>query len=194
MAKEPIPSNFLTDTIRFVLRWGLRLIILLVALLALILAGVFAFEKYDTWKNELVILVALKCGPTSIDKEDYPENRFISLRGTRKSEVISKLVEIRSKSDITEEIYSGWNEKYGFEFDPNDLTTTRDEYFYEKEYDDGKKTKIAINRKSLQRIVTRTKDGVQTEQFFRECKEISVRKYNAELESVKKAFSEGNKI
>ena len=194
MAKEPIPSNFLTDTIRFVLRWGLRLIILLVALFALILAGVFAYQKYDTWKNELVILVALKCGPTNVKPKDWPKSRFISLRGSRKSKVISKSVLMMSKSDITKEIYSGWNEKYGFEFDPNNLTTTRDEYVFEKEYDDGKKTKTAFNRKSLQRIITRTKDGVQTEQSFRECKEISVKDYKAELKSVEKAFSEGNKI
>jgi len=194
MAKEPIPSNFLTDTIRFVLRWGLRLIILLVALFALILGGVFALQKYDTWKNELVILVALKCGPTNADGEDFNQNIFISLRGTRKSEVISKYVSIRAKSDITDEMYSDWNEKLGFEHIPEDLTKIRDEYFYTDTNDDGEKTKISINRKSLQRIYTQSKDDVQTHQSFRECEEISVKKYNSELENVRKAFSEGNKI
>ena len=64
--KEPIPNNFLTDTLRFLLRWGLRLILLVVALTALIGIIVFIFQKYDSWKNESVILVALKCGPTSV--------------------------------------------------------------------------------------------------------------------------------
>ena len=194
MAKEPIPSNFLTDTIRFLLRWGLRLIALLVAIIVLIVSGVGIVDKYDARNKELVILVVLKCGPTKIDTKDYPENRFISLRGTRKSEVISKLVEIRPKSYVMGDSYSGWNESYGFEHKPRDILTTRDKYFYKEILDDGSVNKVSFDRKTLQRIVTRTKDGVQTAQSFRECKEISVRKYNAELESVKKAFSEGNKI
>ena len=97
MAKEPIPNNFLTDTLRFLLRWGLRLILLLVALTALIGIIVFIFQKYDSWKNESVILVALKCGPTNVNPEDFPEFRFISLQGIRKDKVISKLHQIRSK-------------------------------------------------------------------------------------------------
>jgi len=194
MAKEPIPSNFLTDTIRFLLRWGLRLIVLLVAIIVLIGSGVAIVDKYDIWKNELVILVALKCGPTNVDKEDYPENRFISLRGTRKSEVISKLVEIRPKSYVMGDSYSGWNESYGFEHEPEDILTTRDEYFYKETSDDGSVVKVSFHRKTLQRIATQSKDDGQTKQTFRECKEISVKDYKAELESVEKVFSEGNKI
>ena len=194
MAKEPIPNNFLTDTIRFLLRWGLRLILLLVGLTAIIGGVAFILHKYDTWKNESVILVALKCGPTNADDEDYPQNRFISLQGIRKDKVISKLHEIRPKSDILGDDYSGWKETFGFEFAQIDIVTNRDEYFHMDTNDDGEKTKISINRKTLQRIVTRSKDDVQIEQSFRDCEEISVRKYNSELESVKKAFSEGNKI
>lgn len=194
MTKEPIPNNFLTDTIRFLLRWGLRLILLLVALTALIVISALIFQKYDSWKNESVILVALKCGPTNVDAEDFPEFRFISLQGIRKDKVISKLHEIRQKSDILGDDYSDWNESFGFEFAPEDITANRDEYFNEHTNDDGVKTKISINRKTLQRIVTQSKNDVQTDQTFRECKEISVREYEAELESVEKAFSEGNKI
>ena len=194
MAKEPIPSNFLTDTIRFVLRWGLRLILLLVVLTVLIGIIAFILQKYDTWENESVVLVALKCGPTNVDAEDYPEFRFISLQGIRKDKEISKLNEIRQKSDILGDDYSSWKESFGFELVPEDITANRDEYFHMRTNDDGVKTKTSINRKTLQRIFTRSKNDVQTDQTFRECKEISVKDYKAELESVEKAFSEGNKI
>ena len=194
MAKEPIPNNFLTDTIRFLLRWGLRLILLLVVLTALIGIIALILQKYDTWKNESVVLVALKCGPSSVDAGDYPEFRFISLQGIRKDKVISKLHEIRQKSDILGDDYSDWKESFGFEFAPKNISVNRDEYFYTDTFDDGEKTKISINRKTLQRNYTKSKNDVQTYQTFRECKEISVKKYNSELESVKKAFSEGNKI
>lgn len=194
MAKEPIPNNFLTDTLRFLLRWGLRLILLLVALTALIGIIVFIFQKYDNWKNESVVLVALKCGPTNVDAEDFPEFRFISLQGIRKDKVISKLHEIRSKSLISGDDYSDWKESFGFEFAPVNISVNRDEYFYTETYDDGEKTNVSINRKTLRRIYTESKDGVQTSQTFRDCAKISVREYEAELESVKKTFSEGNKI
>ena len=194
MAKEPIPNNFLTDTLRFLLRWGLRLILLLVALTAIIGIIVFIFQKYDSWKNESVILVALKCGPTNVNPEDYPEFRFISLQGIRKDKVISKLHQIIPKSRISRDDYSDWKESLGFEFLPVNLSINRDEYFYTETYDDGEKANFSINRKTLQRIVTRSKDGIQTSQTFRDCAKISVREYEAELESVKKAFSAGNKI
>jgi len=194
MAKEPIPNNFLTDTLRFLLRWGLRLILLLVALTALIGIIVFIFQKYDSWKNESVILVALKCGPTNVDAKDWPEFRFISLQGIRKDKVISKLHEIRQKSDLLGDGYSDWKESFGFELVPQDITANRDEYFNVRTNEDGVKTKTSINRKTLQRIITRSKNDTQTDQTFRNCEKISVREYEAELESVKKAFSEGNKI
>ena len=194
MAKEPIPNNFLIDTIRFLQRWILRFILLLVALAALIGVFVFISDKYDSWNYESVILVALRCGPTNVDAEDYPEFRFIALKGMRKDKVISKLYEIRPKSDILGDNYSDWKESFGFEFAPKDISVNRDEYFHMRTNDDGVKTKTSINRKSLQRILTQSKDDVQTDQTFRECEEISVKKYNSELESVKKVFSEGNKI
>ena len=102
--------------------------------------------------------------------------------------------EIRQKSDILGDDYSSWKESFGFELVPEDITANRDEYFHMRTNDDGVKTKTSINRKTLQRIFTRSKNDVQTDQTFRECKEISVKDYKAELESVEKAFSEGNKI
>ena len=68
--KKPITDNFLKDAFRFLLRWGLRLILLLVALSALIGALAFIANEYDAWKNESVILTALKCGHTNDNSED----------------------------------------------------------------------------------------------------------------------------
>ena len=193
MAKEPIPSNFLTDTIRFLLRWALRLIVLLVAITVLIGSGVAIVDKYDIWKNELVILAALKCGPINSDDLDASPELFISLKGVRKSKIISKSVQMMSKSSVTGDEYSNQSEGLGFEYDPADLLTTRDKYIDETTYNDGSKLRVSFNRKTLRRTYSTTIGDVQ-ETTFRECKEISVKDYKAELKSVEKAFSEGNKI
>ena len=193
MAKEPIPNNFLTDTIRFLLRWALRLIVLLVAITVLIGSGVAIVDKYDTWKNELVILVALKCGAINPDNLDASPEIFISLKGTRKSKTISDYVQMVAKSRATSDEFSGRSEDLGFEYGASEVLTTRDEYVYEFTYENGDKKRVSFNRKTLRRTYSTTIADVQ-ETTFRECKEISVKDYKAELESVKKAFSEGNKI
>ena len=192
--KKPITDNFLKDAFRFLLRWGLRLILLLVALSALIGALAFIANEYDAWKNESVILTALKCGPTNDNSEDYPKNRFISLRGNRQDKVIIKMQEIIPKSHVVEDIFNNWKKSYGFEYDAEKMTMTRDEYFYTETLEDGVKRKTSFNRKTLQRFFTESKDGVQINQTFRDCEEISVKEYNSELQSVEKAFSEGNKF
>tara|TARA_B100000780_G_C20874855_1_gene347980 strand:- start:2 stop:583 length:582 start_codon:yes stop_codon:yes gene_type:complete len=193
MAIEPIPSNFLTDTIRFLLRWGLRLMLLLVAIFFVLIAVGFTYSKYKAWNEGEVILVALKCGPSNSDDPGAAPELFISLKGTRKSKIISKSVQMMSKSSVTGDEYSNQSEGLGFEYDPADLLTTRDKYIDETTYNDGSKLRVSFNRKTLRRTYSTTIGDVQ-ETTFRECKEISVKDYKAELESVEKAFSEGNKI
>ena len=193
MGKAPIPNNFFLDAIKFLYRWGLRLIFLVVALILSFFLVFLIDTKYDSWAYEKVNLISLKCGPIISDTSSAHPELFISLRGTRKDKNISELVTIVPETLVTSEEWRKRSDDQEFEYSPVDLQTQRDEYIYERVFDDGRKLRVSLDRKTLRRSVSTTTGSVK-KTTFRDCAKISVRDYEAELESVKKAFSEGNKI
>ena len=114
MSKKEIPDNLIIDTIRWILRWVIRLGIIGFVLTLLLIGGFFAYDKYKTWNNELIILIAIKCGPNIVDLSKYHQEKIISFRGTRKNKEILKLVELIPKSVIASDNFSDWKESYGF--------------------------------------------------------------------------------
>ena len=193
MSKEKFPENLIIDTIRWILGWVIRLGIISFALILLFIGGFFAYKKYNSWNNELVILVAIKCGPNIVDPSKFNQDKIISFRGTRKNKEILKLVELIPKSVITSDNFSDWKESYGFEWQPKDVKITRDYYITEKELEKGKEI-VSYNRKNLQRDFKKYVGSLLEDESTRQCEEISVDEYNAELESVRELFLEGNKI
>ena len=191
--KQRFPENLIIDTIRWILGWVIRLGIIGFALILLFIGGFFAYKKYNSWNNELVILVAIKCGPNIVDPSKFNQEKIISFRGTRKNKEILKLVELIPKSVITSDNFSDWKESYGFEWQPKDVKITRDYYITEKELENGKEI-VSYNRKNLQREFKKYLGSLLEDESTRQCEEISVDEYNAELESVRELFLEGNKI
>ena len=114
MSKEKFPENLIIDTIRLILRWVIRFGIIGFVLILILIGCFYTYEKYNTWNNELVILVAIKCGPNVVDPSKFNQEKIISFRGTRKNKEISKLVELIPKSVITSDNFSDWKESYRF--------------------------------------------------------------------------------
>ena len=85
MSKEKLPENLIIHTIRWILVWVIRLGIIGFALIFLFIGGFFAYKKYNSWNDELVILVAIKCGPNIVDPSKFNQEKIISFRGTRKN-------------------------------------------------------------------------------------------------------------
>lgn len=193
MSKEPIPNNFFLDAIKFLYRWGLRLIFLVVALILSFFLVFLIDTKYDSWAYEKVNLISLKCGPIISDISSAHPELFISLRGTRKDKNISELVTIVPETLVTSEEWRKRSDDQEFEYSPVDLQTQRDEYIYERVFEDGRKLRVSLDRKTLRRSYSTTTGSVE-KTTVRDCAKISVKDYEAKLESVKKAFSEGNKI
>ena len=193
MSKEKFPENLIIDTIRWILGWVIRLGIIGFALILLIIGGFFAYKKYNSWNNEFIILVAIKCGPNIVDPSKFNQEKIISFRGTRKNKEILKLVELIPKTVITSDNFSDWKESYGFEWQPKDVKITRDYYITEKELENGKEI-VSYNRKNLKRKFKKYVGSLLEDESTRQCEEISVDEYNAELESVRELFLEGNKI
>ena len=193
MSKKEIPDNLIIDTIRWILRWVIRLGIIGFVSILLLIGGFFAYDKYKTWNNELIILISIKCGPNIVDLSKYNQEKIISFRGTRKSKEILKLVELIPKSIIASDNFSDWKESYGFEWQPKDVKITRDYYITEKELENGKEV-ISYNRKNLQREFKKFVGTQLEDQSIRQCEQISVKEYNSELNSVRKLFLKGNKI
>ena len=52
MSKKEIPDNLIIDTIRWILRWVIRLGIIGFVLTLLLIGGFFAYDKYKTWNND----------------------------------------------------------------------------------------------------------------------------------------------
>ena len=193
MSKEKFPENLIIDTIRWILGWVIRLGIIGFALILLFSSGFFAYKKYNSWNNEFIILVAIKCGPNIVDPSKFNQEKIISFRGTRKNKEILKLVELIPKSVITSDNFSDWKESYGFEWQPKDVKITRDFYITEKELENGKEI-VSYNRKNLQREFKKYLGSLLEDESTRQCEEISVDEYNVELESVRELFLAGNKI
>ena len=193
MSKKEIPDNLIIDTIRWILRWVIRLGIIGFVIILLLIGGFFAYDKYKTWNNELIILIAIKCSPNIVDLSKYQQEKIISFRGTRKNKEILKLVELIPKSVIASDNFSDWKESYGFEWQPKDVKITRDYYITEKELENGKEV-ISYNRKNLQREFKKYIGTQLEDQSIRQCEQISVKEYNSEFDSVRKLFLEGNKI
>ena len=175
------------------LLWIIRLVIIGFVLILLLISGFFAYAKYKTWNNELIILIAIKCGPNIVDPSKYHQEKFISFRATRKNKENLKLVELIPKSIITSDNFSDWKESYGFEWQPKDVKITRDFYITEKELENGKEV-ISYNRKNLQREFKKYVGTQLEDQSIRQCEQISVKEYNSEFQSIRKLFLEGNKI
>ena len=193
MSKEKFPENLIIDTIRWILGWVIRLGIIVFALILLFIGGFFAYKKYNSWNNEFIILVAIKCGPNIVDPSKFNQEKIISFRGTRKNKEILKLVELIPKTVITSDNFSDWKESYGFEWQPKDVKITRDYYITEKELENGKEI-VSYNRKNLQRKFKKYVGSLLEDESTRQCEEISVDEYNAEMESGRELFLEGNKI
>ena len=193
MSKAPIPNNFFLDAIKFLYRWGLRLIFLVVALILSFFLVFLIDTKYDSWAYEKVNLISLKCGPIISDTSSAHPELFISLRGTRKDKNISELVTIVPETLVTSEEWRKRSDDQEYEYSLVGLQTQRDEYIYERVFEDGRKLRVSLDRKTLRRSYSTTTGSVE-KTTFRDCAKIPVKDYEAKLESVKKAFSEGNKI
>ena len=193
MSKEDIPKNLIIDTLVLSSRWVLNMGIIAVALIAISLGGFFAYEKYKTWNNELVILVAIKCGPTLVDPSKFGQEKIISFRGTRKNKEILKIIELIPKSVMTSDDFSDWKERYGFEWQAKDVEITRDYYITEKKLENGKEI-VSYNRKNLKREFKKYLGTQLENKSIRQCEEISVKEYNAQLKNIKKLFMQSNKI
>ena len=193
MSKENIPKNRIRDTLRWILRWVLRMGIIAVALIGISRGGFLAYEKYKTWNNELVILVAIKCGPALVNPSKFGQEKIISFRGTRKNKEILKIIELIPKSVMTSDDFSDWKERYGFEWQAKDVEITRDYYITEKKLENGKEI-VSYHRKNLKREFKKYVGTQIQNKSIRQCEEISVKEYNAQLKLIKKLFMQGNKI
>ena len=193
MSKKEIVKNSIIEVLRWIFRSVIRTTLIILSLILLSVSGFYSYEKYNSWNNEMVILVAIKCGPNIVDPTKFKQEKIISFRGTRKNKEILKLVELIPKSVITSDNFSDWKESYGFEWQPKDVKITRDYYITEKELENGKEV-ISYNRKNLQREFKKYIGTQLEDQSIRQCEQISVKEYNSELDSVRKLFLEGNKI
>ena len=193
MSKKEKPKSSIIEILQWIFRSVIRTALIILSLVLLSIFGFYSFEKYNSWNNELVILVAIKCGPNIVDPFKFNQEKIISFRGTRKNKEILKLVELIPKSVITSDNFSDWKESYGFEWQPKDVKITRDYYITEKELENGKEI-VSYNRKNLQREFKKYVGPLLEDVSIRQCEEISVDEYNAELESVRELFLEGNKI
>ena len=193
MSKKEIVKNSIIEVLRWIFRSVIRTTLIILSLILLSVSGFYSYEKYNSWNNEMVILVAIKCGPNIVDPTKFKQEKIISFRGTRKNKEILKLVELIPKSVIKSDNFSDWKESYGFEWQPKDVKITRDYYITEKELENGKEI-VSYNRKNLQREFKKYVGSLLEDKSTRQCEEISVDEYNAELESVKELFLEGNKI
>ena len=193
MSKKEIVKNSIIEVLRWIFRSVIRTTLIILSLILLSVSGFYSYEKYNSWNNEMVILVAIKCGPNIVDPTKFKQEKIISFRGTRKNKEILKLVELIPKSVITSDNFSDWKESYGFEWQPKDVKITRDFYITEKELENGKEI-VSYNRKNLQREFKKYLGSLLEDESTRQCEEISVDEYNAELESIRDLFLEGNKI
>ena len=193
MSKKEIVKNSIIEVLRWIFRSVIRTTLIILSLILLPVSGFYSYEKYNSWNNEMVILVAIKCGPNIVDPTKFKQEKIISFRGTRKNKEILKLVELIPKSVITSDNFSDWKESYGFEWQPKDVKITRDFYITEKELENGKEI-VSYNRKNLQREFKKYVGPLLEDESTRQCEEISVDEYNAELESIRDLFLEGNKI
>ena len=193
MSKKETQKSYIIEILRWIFRSVIRISLIIFSLILLSFFGFYYYEKYNSWNNELIILKAIKCGPNIVDPSKFNHEKIISFRGTRKNKEILKLVELIPKSVITNDNFSDWKESYGFEWQPKDVQITRDYYITEKELENGKEI-VSYNRKNLQREFKKYVGSLLEDESTRQCKEISVDEYNAELESVRELFLEGNKI
>ena len=193
MSKKEIVKNSIIEVLRWIFRSVIRTTLIILSLILLSVSGFYSYEKYNSWNNEMVILVAIKCGPNIVDPTKFKQEKIISFRGKRKNKEILKLVELIPKSVITSDNFSDWKESYGFEWQPKDVKITRDYYITEKELENGKEI-VSYNRKNLQRKFKKYVGSLLEDESTRQCEEISVDEYNAELESVRELFLKGNKI
>ena len=193
MSKKEIVKNSIIEVLRWIFRSVIRTTLIILSLILLSVSGFYSYEKYNSWNNEMVILVAIKCGPNIVDPTKFKQEKIISFRGTRKNKEILKLVELIPKQVITSDNFSDWKESYGFEWQPKDVKITRDFYITEKELENGKEI-VSYNRKNLQREFKKYVGPLLVDESTRQCEEISVDEYNAELESIRDLFLEGNKI
>ena len=193
MPKKNLPKNLIIDPLRWILLWVLRMRIIVVALLILSIGSFFTYKKYKTWNNELVILVAIKCGPALVDRFEFREEKIISFRGKRKNKEILQLIELISKSVVTSDDFSDWKESYGFEWKPKDVKITRDYYITEVKFEKEKEI-VTYNRKNLKREYKKYIGTSLQDKSTRQCEEISVAEYNNELKTIKKLFMQDNKI
>ncbi len=193
MSKKEIVKNSIIEVLRWIFRSVIRTTLIILSLILLSVSGFYSYEKYNSWNNEMVILVVIKCGPNIVDPTKFKQEKIISFRGTRKNKEILKLVELIPKSVITSDNFSDWKESYGFEWQPRDVKITRDFYITEKESENGKEI-VSYNRKNLQRDFKKYVGSLLEDESTRQCEEISVDEYNAELESIRDLFLEGNKI
>ena len=193
MSKKEIRKSSIVEILRWIFQSVIRNALIIFSLILFSVFGFYFYEKYNAWNNALVILVAIKCGPNIVDLTKFNQEKIISFRGTRKNKEILKLVELIPKSVITSDNFSDWKERYGFEWQPKDVKITRDFYITEKELENGKEI-VSYNRKNLQREFKKYVGPLLEDESIRQCEEISVDEYNAELKSVRELFLEGNKI
>lgn len=193
MSKKEIPKSSIIDILKSLFRSVFRITIIILTLILLFIVGFYAYERYVSWNNELVILAAIKCGPNIVDPSKFSQEKIISFRGTRKNKEILNLVELIPKSVIKSDNFSDWKERYGYEWQPKDVQITRDYYITKKKLEHGKEI-VSYNRKNLQREYKKYIGTLLEDESTRQCRVISVKEYNTELESVRKLFLKGNKI
>ena len=193
MSKKETPESLIIDIFKWIFSSVLRVVIIIVALILIFSSGFYTYEKYQSWNNDLVILLAIKCGPNTVDPSKFTQEKIISFRGIRKNKKILKLIELIPQSVMTSYDFSDWKESYGFEWQPKDVQITRDYYITEKKLENGKEI-VSYNRKNLQRKFKKYIDSLLEDESTRQCEEISVNEYKAELDNIRKLFLGGNKI
>ena len=161
MSKEPIPNNFFLDAIKFLYRWGLRLIFLVVALILSFFLVFLIDKKYDSWAYEKVNLISLKCGPIIVILPSAHPELFISLRGTRKDKKFQSSSQLYRNACDKRRMAQYAQTTKSLSTVLVDLQTQRDEYIYERVFDDGRKLRVSLDRKTLRWSVSTTTGSIK---------------------------------
>ena len=67
MSKKEIVKNSVIEVLRWIFRSVIRMTLIILSLILLSVSGFYSYEKYNSWNNELIIVIAIKCGPNIVD-------------------------------------------------------------------------------------------------------------------------------
>ena len=76
MSKKEIVKNSIIEVLRWIFRSVIRTTLIILSLILLSVSGFYSYEKYNSWNNEMVILVAIKCGPNIVDPRKFKQEKI----------------------------------------------------------------------------------------------------------------------